>query len=251
MSTTTIVQITDTHLFADQATELLGFYTHHLLVNIVDHVVCNPSIKPDLLLVTGDISEDESKKSYQLALSQFERLQCPIYWIHGNHDDEATLKAVFDRSPSAKKLTQLTIPGWDFISVNTCRPGFGEGYIEDKEYQDFLLKIKTAKSNNTKIAVVMHHHPAPVNTPSIDEYMLRGGSKFLELIKQHPEIKLVICGHVHGDYKIAYDGFSIETCPATCFQYRKWMGELETENKRGYKIFQFNPDLYTSSTIFV
>lgn len=246
----TVIQITDTHLFSDKSTELLGYCTHKYLTDTIDHVLKSRT-KPNIVLITGDISQDETAQSYKLALEQFERLDCLVYWIHGNHDNEIELKPIFNNSPKLKKLDKLSVPFWDFISINTCRYGTEKGYIEDDEYERFLLKIEETKKKNKKIAVVMHHHPIPVDTPLLDECMLENHDKFLRVAKQNKEIKLIICGHVHGNYRIVHDELVMESCPATCFQWKKGASEDETENRRGYKIFNFNADAYTSSTIFI
>lgn len=244
----TVIQITDTHLFSDKSTELQGYCTHQHLVETIDHVL-NSNIKPNIVLVTGDISQDETAQSYQLALAQFERLKCLVYWIHGNHDNVTTLKPIFNDAKQFTRLEKLSTPYWDFIAINTCRPGVSKGYIEDEEYERFLIKMDEAKKNNKKIAVVMHHHPVTVNTPLMDDCMLKNHEKFLTIVKQ--KTQLIICGHVHGDYKIVHDELVIETCPATCFQWKKGTSKVETENRRGYKIFNFNNSSYTSSTIFI
>jgi|GEM_PF-829893 len=246
----TVIQLSDTHLFSKKSTELQGYCTHKYLTNTIDHVL-RSTIKPNIVLITGDISQDKTTQSYKLALEQFERLDCLVYWIHGNHDNEIELNSIFNNSPKLKKLDKLPVPFWDFISINTCRDGTDKGYIEDEEYERFLLKIEETKKKNKKIAVVMHHHPIPVNTPLLDACMLENHEKFLRIAKQNKEIKLIICGHVHGNYRIVHDEFVIETSPATCFQWKKGTSEVETENRRGYKIFHFNGDVYTSSTSFI
>jgi Icc protein len=97
----------------------------------------------------------------------------------------------------------------------------------------------------------MHHHPYPVSTPLVDACMLKKADHFLEKIKQQDEIKLIICGHVHGDYKIHYGTQIIESCPATSFQWEKGTSLLKTESKKGFKRFSFYEDTYQSSVVFI
>ena len=97
----------------------------------------------------------------------------------------------------------------------------------------------------------MHHHPHPVGTPLVDACMLQEADDFLAQVKQHPEIKLMICGHVHGNYQITYGKQMIEACPATSFQWQTGTSTLETESKRGFKRFAFQADTYQASTTFL
>jgi len=211
-----IIQITDTHLFANKAQLLQGHCTYQNLSDTIDYLLASAEI-PHFVLLTGDISQDESPESYQFTRVQLERLNLPVYWIHGNHDDEAKVKPIFDASPNLKQLKHLVTPFWDFIAINTCRRGSDDGYLEENELVHFWLKVEIAKSNNKNIVVVMHHHPHPVATPLVDVCMLQKADDFLTQIKQRSEIKLIICGHVHGNYQISYGDLMIEACPATSF----------------------------------
>lgn len=245
-----VIQFTDTHLFADKAQHLQGYCTYQNLSETIDYLLVSEEL-PHFVLLTGDISQDESSASYQLAQAQFERLNIPVYWIHGNHDDETKVKPSFGTSPYLKQLKHLTTLFWDFIAINTCRQGTDDGYLEESELAYFWQSVDIAKNNNKNIAVVMHHHPYPVATPLVDACMLQTADDFLTQIKQCSEIKLIICGHVHGNYQIPYGDLMIEACPATSFQWKKGTNALLTENKRGFKRFVFYANTYQVSAVFI
>ena len=245
-----MIQITDTHLFADKTQQLQGHCTYQNLSDTIDYLLSSEE-PPNFVLLTGDISQDESSESYRLARAQLERLNVPVSWIHGNHDDEIKVKPIFDASPFLKQLTHLPTPFWDFIAINTCRRGTDEGYLEESELAQFWQRASIAKRNNKNIVVVMHHHPHPVSTPLVDACMLKRAGKFLTQLKEHPEIKLMICGHVHGDYQIPYDKLMIEACPATSFQWQKGTSTLSTENKKGFKYFAFHANTYQASAVYI
>lgn len=57
------------------------------LLNVIHHVRKNQAIKSDLLLLTGDLSQDESMHSYLKLRELIEGLLIPTYWIQGNHDN--------------------------------------------------------------------------------------------------------------------------------------------------------------------
>jgi Icc protein len=89
----------------------------------------------------------------------------------------------------------------------------------------------------------MHHHPASVNTSLIDNYILKNTKDFWETVKG-TKVELVICGHVHGDYRFQYNNVMIETSPATCFQWEKGTKDLKKDLRIGYKIYHFVRDGY-------
>jgi len=248
-----IIQITDTHLFSDPLGKLHGYCSHQLLSDIITHLtsIYHRDGKPDFYFLTGDISQDESIESYKLALNQLERLDAPVYWIQGNHDDRNRIKSIFNSSNNLTQLKKLVTPAWDYIAIDTCQPSKDEGYISKEEMQFFLSAVEKSKQSHKNIAIVMHHHACPVGTPLIDECILRDSYDFIRTIKSIDEIKLVICGHVHGDYRIPIGKKFIETCPATCFQWKKGTQNIETENKRGFKVFEFNSNTYESTTMLI
>lgn len=245
-----VIQITDTHVFANKTQTLQGHCTYKNLSETIDYVLAFEET-PDFVLLTGDISQDESSDSYHLARAQLERLNLPVYWIHGNHDDETKVRPIFDMASSLEQLKHLMTSFWDFIAINTCRQGTDEGHLEESELADFWQKVTLAKNNNKNIVVVVHHHPHPVTTPLVDACMLQKADDFLVQIKQHPEIKLIICGHVHGDYRISYGDQMIEACPATSFQWKKGTSTLSTQDERGFKRFTFYPTTYQASAVFL
>ena len=245
-----VIQITDTHLFSDKSAELQGFNTHDGLSKTIDHLLKQGVHRSDIVLLTGDISQDESSESYHLALVQLMRIKLPIYWIHGNHDQKTNLTLEFSKSAITHNLYKLSTTYWDFISINTVRYGTDSGHIEEAEILRVLQAIAVSKKDGKNIAMVMHHHPVKVGTPLVDNCMLQENHLLLEILNKNKEIKLVICGHAHGDYQVKHNEYMIEVCPATCFQWKKGTSSLEKEDKRGFKIFNMYSSDYSSFTFF-
>ena len=81
-----VVQLTDSHLFADAEGDLLGLQTQASLDAVVDMVLEQIS-RMDLVLATGDITQDGSEAAYRRFIASSLRLPAPCYWIPGNHDD--------------------------------------------------------------------------------------------------------------------------------------------------------------------
>ncbi|WP_230851095.1 metallophosphoesterase [Ralstonia solanacearum] len=149
-------QITDQHLLADRESELMGYCTYSMLSDTVDAIL-EHDIRPDVCFLIGDISQDESVESYELARSELERLGIPVFWIPGNHDERDGAEAVFGASESIRRLTKLVTADWDFIYLDTCRQGAGEGYLNDQDFERFVSQVEASTGGGKNIAVVMHH----------------------------------------------------------------------------------------------
>ncbi len=245
-----IIQITDTHLFSSDSGQLQGYSTNKLFNDVIEQIKPQ-STHADFIFLTGDISEDRSIESYEYAASRLNQLDAPVYWITGNHDHAAAVNSIFAKYDNLHALTRLSTPHWDFIAVNSCREGTDNGHIEREEIDRLLKQLEISKKNNKQVVIVMHHHSVPVGTPLIDECMLQDNEVFIKAIKEHNEIKLIICGHVHGEYKVDLGGQKLETCLATSFQWKKGTSTLETENKRGFKHFVFRQNVYNSSVVLL
>ncbi len=231
-----VLQITDSHLFAKNQ-EMFGVKCNENFLRVIEKI--KQHAKPfDFILATGDISQDESQEAYQLFRDTLAQFKVPIYWIPGNHDDLIKMQAIFQQSPYFFHQQNLTVGDWEFIFVDTKIQGKDTGFISDEELNK-LGKL-LAQSQASRVAIVMHHHPIPVSTPLIDKYILENREDFLSMINQYKKVRLIICGHVHGDYTITAKHFSLETSPATCLQWPKDKKDLKIDYRMGYKVYQFS-----------
>lgn len=247
----TVVQITDTHLFADDHATLYDVYPNQNFLRVIQHIKNDSQLNPDFFLLTGDLSQDESALSYQKVLKGMHDFNVPVYWIPGNHDDLDVMQTVFSQSPLFHNQPQLNLLHWDLIFLNTKRENDGVGFLSIAE-QDKLKTILATKKNNEKsIAIIMHHHPIETNTPLIDKYILENRAEFWSLVADNSQIKLIVCGHVHGDYQLHYGRINVECSPATCLQWRKGTEAFIIEQEIGYKVFRFNKKEYAAAAIML
>jgi len=186
-----IVQISDCHLPANPRQTYRGINPHKNLKKLMRKV---KAIKPDLLLATGDLSEDGSRASYRLLKKYLNLHNTPVLALPGNHDDARLLAETFPGSPV--ETVALSDHGpWQIIRLNSCLPGKPEGQISDKALKDLESLLDDSAQRPRLIAV--HHQPIPVGSPWIDKYPLLDPQPLLQLIDNHPDVKAVIWGHIH------------------------------------------------------
>ena len=129
MSTSTrIVQISDCHLPANPEQTYRGINPLHHLVALIPKV---KALKPDLLLATGDLSEDGSRVSYQVLQEIFMPLGIPVLALPGNHDDPQLLADAFPGSPVDSIETSSHGP-WQIIRLNSWYRLFSCFVAEEK-----------------------------------------------------------------------------------------------------------------------
>lgn len=238
-----IIQISDTHLFARDESEMYGVRSNLKFKEVVLKIQEDEIATTDCIIMTGDLSQDETEQSYQHIVTALDNNAVPIYWIPGNHDNFLTMETVFKETKNFKYIRELNFHDWNFIFINTKLDNRNEGYLTDTELN--LLKNKIMSLPNKKIAIIMHHHPIEVSTPLIDNYILKNKIEFWNVIGSN--IALIICGHVHGDYSLKYNETFIESGPATCLQWQKGTKDLKIDTKIGYKIYHFDGSDYHTS----
>lgn len=186
-----VVQISDCHLPADPQQKYRGINPHKSLKTLMRKV---KAMRPDLLLATGDLSEDGSSKSYRLLKRYLNLPGVPVLALPGNHDDAELLAEIYPGSP-VDTISVSDHDRWQIIRLNSCLPGKPEGQISDKALEDLRSHLDSPERRPRLITV--HHQPIPVGSPWIDKYPLLDPEPLLQLIDHHPNVKAVVWGHIH------------------------------------------------------
>lgn len=215
-----VAQLSDTHLFADPMGKLAGMNTAASLQAVIQQLLQAP-ITTDLLLLTGDLSQDESVVSYQHLQNRIASLDCPSYWLPGNHDNFDNLQTALTESNHSTQncSTQQSFQrgGWKFLLLNSQKAGHVEGYLSSQTLMWLELELQQSPELPTLIA--LHHPPFPVGSPWIDSISLQQPEALITICNRHPQVKLVLSGHVHQAAQFQMGGVCYLTCPSTCVQF--------------------------------
>jgi 3',5'-cyclic-AMP phosphodiesterase len=240
----TIIQVTDTHLFYKNDESMFGVCTSDNFYKVIEEIKRDTAVKPDLFLLTGDLSQDESEVSYGKIVTSFEFFNIPVYWIPGNHDNVEVMSKVFSQSSIFHRVSELQLKFFNIFFIDTKLHGKDEGYLSEEELNFLHDHLKKTIADNKPTIIVMHHHPIKTETPLIDAFILKNAEDFWGVINKFSQVKLIICGHVHGDYRLKMGEVIVESAPATCLQWKKGTTNLNIENKIGYKIYTLENGYY-------
>ena len=169
-------------------------------------------LKPDLLLASGDLSEDASPASYQFLRNVFAPLGIPVLAVPGNHDDPGLVSKTFPPSP-VDGLVVSDHGGWQIIRLNSCLPGRHEGHLSEEMLEALERVLGDGRRQPRLIA--MHHQPIDVGSPWIDKYGLLEPDKFLGIIDQYPDVKATVWGHVHQVFDAEKNGIAMMGSPSS------------------------------------
>ncbi len=217
----TVLQLTDSHLFADPAARLLGVDTQENLEVLLRHVRAQPR-KADLLLATGDLSQDGSPESYEHFLRLVAPLALPVHALPGNHDRRDSFHAVL--GPRAAPVVDHG--AWRLILLDTLIPGSDAGLLAPGQLA--LLAEAGQVAVDRHVLVALHHSPITLGSRWLDTMTIANADQLMACLAGLPRVRALLWGHVHQacDTSIPHpagpDGARLRllATPSTCFQFK-------------------------------
>lgn len=210
-----VIQITDSHLFADPTASLLGVVTQDSLTAVVEQIGQEqPAV--DLLLATGDISQDGSSASYQAFLEQTQKIAAPLAWIPGNHDERLVQQQVASSTDAGQQVLDQ-LPHWRVIMLDTSVAGQVHGQLAADQLQ--LLKQALDTSGERHVLLCLHHPPVPSGCAWLDRISLTNADELFACLAGYPQVKAVLCGHIHQEVDVMHQGIRVMASPSTCIQF--------------------------------
>lgn len=234
-----VLQITDPHLFASADGELLGVRTTTSL-HAVLALARSDGLAPDVVLATGDVSQDGSPESYQrFRHIVAEYFAAPVYWLAGNHDLTAPMQAASVTGNAGNR--SVAFGDWQLLLLDSHADDVVEGRLADSELA--FLRDAIATHAQRHILVAVHHPPVPVGSAWIDTQMIANASAFWDIVDQADSVRAVIFGHVHQNYARNHGGVRVLGTPSTCFQFRPNTRDfaLDAQRQPGYRWLRLTP----------
>lgn len=211
-----VAQITDTHLFARADDRLLGLQTIESFQAVLRRLH-GLERKPDLLLLTGDLSQDGSAESYSTLQTLLKPLDIPTYWVPGNHDEPDVMAEVLHQAPVSPQKS-FHAGGWHFLLLSTCIPGRVHGHIASEELE--WLDNELSQSKGEPALIAFHHPPFLVGSDWMNDIGLSNADELFAVCDRHPHIKLVLFGHIHQEFSRRRNGVQYLGTPSTCIQFK-------------------------------
>lgn len=233
-----ILQLTDPHLFAEPDGKLLGLTTRLSFEAVLDLALTHQP-RPQALILTGDLVQDEQPAGYTYLRQRLEATGLPHYCIPGNHDQRAAMHQWLGAS-AMDPLDLRRLGSWNLVFLDSSHPGRDSGTLggEQIDRLDSLLSAQEAPT-----LIFLHHHPLPVGSAWMDTMGVENGTALLSICDRHPQIKGVVFGHVHQAFRTTRGGCQILGAPSTCIQFRPGSAEFAVDERPpGYRALDLYPD---------
>jgi 3',5'-cyclic AMP phosphodiesterase CpdA len=223
-----IAQVTDIHLGFDRDDP--AEFNRKRLDQVLRHLNNGPN-RPDLLIVTGDLTEHGAPASYRQLADAFSICSFPVHMGLGNHDIRSNFTAQFPEVPVADGFVQyaLEASGVRILMLDTLEEGRHGGAFCDTRAK--WLRSTLAQDRNAPTIIAMHHPPVEIgiawmNTDPKEQWV----SNFTRAIEDAPNVKGIICGHVHRSIAVPWQGTSVAICSSTAPQVALDLNPIDPEN---------------------
>ena len=224
---------TDTHIMAGGVHPSTQLDTEVCLRQVVDvlqtlepqpafAVVGGDLASPDILDREQTLEPEDYIPSYRLLQDILSPLPYPVHMLLGNHDNRQAFHQVMQTGAAngdALHHYSFDHQGWHFVALDSLLPGKPGGQVDAKQLSWLGDDLKAHQGQPTLAFV--HHHPLPLGLAWLDAMPLYNGVDLVSVVRQYPDVRWILCGHVHMDNIVQRDGVTMLTTPSTCFQINR------------------------------
>jgi len=214
-----LAQISDLHIGAAGSAMDVHAHTAEHLARAVEHLNrMDPS--PDAVLCTGDLVDEGSPAEYARLAELLTPLRAPYYLVAGNHDDRENLRAAFAHRGyfPAEGFLQYAIDLGPLrvLALDTNVPGAPGGLLCAARLA--WLEARLAEEPSRPTIVMQHHPPFRTGMQQMDTMILDGMEAMADVVRKHPQVERIVCGHLHRPITRRVGGTLAMTCPSTAHQ---------------------------------
>ena len=211
-----VIQITDTHILPADHRQFKGMDTALTLAQVIAAINADVD-RPDLILATGDLVHDPLPEVYERLRCILQQANYPVFCLPGNHDQPELMHSMLNGGRLS--TARLVVCGaWQLLLLNTMVPGSERGYLSEVELR--FLKEQLQHNTHQHSVIALHHPPVDVGSPWMDAMKISNGEEFLAIIRRMPQVRCVLWGHVHQEFRSQLEQIQLIGTPSTCMQFK-------------------------------
>jgi Icc protein len=185
---------------------------------------------PDAVLMSGDVTNDGDAPSYTRARELLGALPMPVHVLPGNHDDRGALRAEFGGADAGSAGSggsgaepyrwAVACGGLRVVGCDSTVPGAPGGAFDAEACA--WLSDTLAEDRSTPTIVALHHPPMRIGIAELDDIRVPAADAEAlgAVLARSPQVRRVVCGHVHRGAVGALGGLPVFACPSVFLQAR-------------------------------
>ncbi len=237
-----IAQVTDVHLGFEPNNP--AEFNRQRLDQIIEKL-CEMAPQPDLLVLSGDLTDRGDTDSYDRLSTIIKSLPFPVSMCLGNHDLRGNFCKTFPEVVVNDGYVQYEQETDDLriLYLDTLEEGrHGGAYCATRAA--WLSRELTAKPDRPTL-IVMHHPPVDVGL----EWMATDArepwvERFSNAIAGHKQIIGIICGHVHRSISVVWHGTSVVVCASSAPQTSLDLSPIDADHPDSRAMIIADPPAY-------
>jgi 3',5'-cyclic-AMP phosphodiesterase len=206
--------------------------------------------RPDVVLITGDLTDCGLVEEYQEFKRLMRRLDIPAYMVPGNHDRRDNFRRVLANYPSVvedPQFVQFVVDDFPLrlIALDTLVPGKAEGALCPRRLA--FLEKALAREPDKPTVIFMHHPPFDCGILHMDRIrLIEGAQRFGEIVGAYRNVERILCGHHHRAIQARFAGTIASMSPGVAHQVEfdlseEHEGALVLEPP-AYQLHRYRPD---------
>lgn len=162
---------------------------------------------PDVVVLSGDLTDRGDLESYRRLLTLLEPLGTPVLAMVGNHDRRAAMLEVLPDTPVEDGFVQYVhaLPDHRLLLLDTLDEGRGGGAFCARRAA--WLDAALGEAPETPTLLALHHPPFAVGIdwmdPSADAPWI---ARLRAVVVRHPQIVGMMAGHLHRPISAVWEG---------------------------------------------
>ncbi|MHB1361334.1 MAG: metallophosphoesterase family protein [Thermoleophilia bacterium] len=171
--------------------------SQYFVPNLMDRAVIELNeLKPNVVVSTGDLTNEGFKQEYLLAKSYLDKIQCEnLLLVPGNHDARNVGYVHFEELFGSRQAI-CHRDGISIVGVDSSEPDLDYGTIGRHRYK--WIAEQFSAPADLRI-FLLHHHLLPIPGTGRERNMVYDAGDTLEVL-QDCGVNLVLSGHKHVPY---------------------------------------------------
>ncbi|MBI00540.1 MAG: phosphodiesterase [Acidimicrobiaceae bacterium] len=212
-----IAQISDCHI-RDQETPVGRLVDTTKTLHLVTEHLMGLDPAPDVVLATGDLTDDGTTTQYAILREILAPIDGRIVPIPGNHDEQPAFRLAFsdllpDDLPDDHCSYVVDDHPVRIVALDTTLPGRHDGHFDHLREAWLDTALNAAPDRPT--VVFTHFPPFDTGLRFMDRAGLIEAGRLRAVIENHPQVKLLSCGHLHRPIQTIIGTALVTTCPST------------------------------------
>ncbi|AWI78016.1 MAG: phosphodiesterase [Betaproteobacteria bacterium HGW-Betaproteobacteria-13] len=177
--------------------------------------------RPDVVLVSGDLTEHGGADEYALVRESLSALQMPVFAVPGNHDSAAMMRDCLPVQVPAREPghASFVIEGPQLRLIGLDTSVDGKAYGELCANRLAWLENALTGGGGTPVLIFMHHPPFDTGIEAMDRCgLLHGRDRFGEIVRRNASVSGIVCGHVHRPIQTTVGGVPVHVASSAAHQ---------------------------------